>query len=311
MDIYDLIILGGGPAGLSSGIYSGRSKLNTLIIEKKKVGGIITDTCEIENYPGSIKNETGISLMKRMREQYLELGGNIIKDIIVDVDLKSDIKILRSKERTYKCKSLIIATGSLPKKLNIPKENNFIGKGISYCAICDAYLYTDLEVFVVGSGESAIKEALYIAKYAKKVNIVVRSNKLKCSQYMKDKLINNPKINLIFNKVVEKIDGEEILEKIFLRDIYTNELVEYRGDEDDGVIGLFVFIGLNPKTELFKNFINMDNGYIITDECMATNINGVFAAGDCRYKKIRQVVTATSDGAIAALSAEEYLRNLI
>ena len=249
--------------------------------------------------------------MKRMREQCLKFGSNIIQDSIISVEIDSDIKVLRSKDRIYRCKSLIIATGSLPRKLNLPKENDFIGKGISYCAICDAYLYTDLEVFVIGSGESAIKEALYLSKYAKKVNIVIRSNKLNCSEYMKEKLVDNKKIKLIFNKVVEKIDGDEILQNIFLRDINTNEVIECRVNENDGVIGLFVFIGLTPKTELFKNIINMDDGYIITDEYMRTNIRGVFAAGDCRYKKIRQIVTATNDGAIAALSVEEYLKNLI
>lgn len=308
-DIYDLIILGGGPAGLSSGIYSGRAKLKTLIIEKNKNGGLIVNTCEIENYPGSIQSETGTSLMKRMKKQCEEFDVKVVQDTIIEIDMKSDIKILNGKKQTYKCKSLIIATGSYPKKLNIPRENDFVGKGISYCAICDGDFFTDLEVFVAGSGESAVKEGLFLTRYARKVNIVIRGNNLKCSKILQEKVYNNSKINLIFNKIIRKLSGDEVLENIILEDVNTGEIIDYNADEEDGVIGLFIFIGLNPQTELFKSQLKLDlYGYVMTDESMRTNIEGVFAAGDCRHKLLRQIVTATSDGAIAAVMADEYIK---
>lgn len=310
-EIYDLIILGGGPAGLSSGIYASRSKLNTLIIEKKKNGGSIVNTYDIENYPGAIDGETGISLISRMRNQCIEFGCKFVQDEIVSVELESKIKSLRGKCFQYKCKSLIIATGSKPKELNIDNEKEFIGKGISYCSICDGHLFEGLDIVLIGSGESAAKEGLYLTKYANKVNIVSRSNDLKCSKLMKEKLNNNIKINIFFNKIVSELNGDGILEKIVFKDINTNEYIEFKAKEEDGVIGLFIFIGLNPETKIFEGILNIDNnGYIVTDENMKTNIQGVFAAGDCRYKKLRQVVTATSDGAIASISAEEYIKEI-
>lgn len=308
-DIYDLIILGGGPAGLSAGIYSSRSKLKTLIIDQKKTGGQIVNTYEIENYPGSIEYETGISLMNRMKEQCKSFGAEIIQDEIIKVNLSSDIKELKGKYKDYKCKSLIIATGSYPRKLNIQNEDKFIGKGVSYCSICDGDFFTDLEVFVVGSGESAVKESLYLTRYAKKVNIISRSNYLKCSKIMEEKICNNSKINLFFSKIIKEISGDEVLNKIILEDTNSGDLLEFCADKDDGIIGLFVFIGLNPKTDIFKDIIETDSyGYIITDENMKTNLDGIFAAGDCRQKMLRQIVTATNDGAIAAFMAEKYIK---
>ena len=309
IDIYDLIILGGGPAGLSSGIYSARSKLKTLIIEQRRTGGQIVNTYEIENYPGSTEDVTGISLMNRMKDQCQSFGAQIIQDKIVSMNLKSDIKILKGKYKEYRCKALIIATGSYPKKLNIPKEEEFTGKGVSYCAICDGDFFTDLEVFVVGSGESAVKEGLYLTRYAKKVNIVSRSSYLKCSKMMEERVYNHSKINLFFNKAIKKIDGNEVLEKIVLEDVNNGEIIECDADKDDGIVGLFVFIGFNPQTDIFKYIIEVDSyGYIITDENMKTNVDGIFAAGDCRQKMLRQIVTATNDGAIAAVMAEKYIK---
>lgn len=307
-EIYDLIILGGGPAGLSSGIYGARAKLKTLIIEKNKTGGLITITHEVDNYPGSKKKETGISLMNRMKEQCIEVGAEIVQDNIVGLDINHKIKRLKGKNKEYRCKSLIIATGSQPKKLNLLKEKELLGKGISYCAICDGDFFEDLEVFVIGSGESASKESLFLTKYARKVNLVCRGNILKSSQKIKEKVLNHEKINVIYNKSVVEIDGTDLLEKIILKDSITDEIKVYKANEDDGMIGLFVFIGLEPQTKLFEKILELDdNGYILSDENMKTNVNGVFVAGDCRKKVLRQVVTATSDGAIAAIMANEYI----
>ncbi|MGL5694521.1 MAG: thioredoxin-disulfide reductase [Peptostreptococcaceae bacterium] len=309
-EVYDLIILGAGPAGLSSGIYGARAKLNTLIIEKKKTGGLITTTNEIDNYPGSLKNETGLSLMTRMKEQCIDFGVNFTQDYIEALEIYDDIKVLISKNNEYKCKALIIATGCSPKELNICKEKELLGKGISYCSICDGDFFEDLEVFVVGSGESAAKESLFLSKYARKVNIICRGNILKSSRYIKDKIFKNKKINVLYNKQITEIDGNGILEKIVLEDIVTKEIKEYKANKDDGMIGLFIFIGLKPQTELFKNNLKLDDkGYILGDENMKTNIDGIFVAGDCRSKVLRQVVTATNDGAIAAIMAEEYIND--
>ncbi|MGL5327743.1 MAG: thioredoxin-disulfide reductase [Peptostreptococcaceae bacterium] len=307
-EIYDVIILGGGPAGLTSGIYGARSKLNTLIIEKKQLGGLIVNTFEVDNYPGSNKNSTGVSLMNRMKEQCLEFGVNIVQDLITELEIEDDIKILKSKNNEYKCKALIIATGSNPKKLNIHGEDELIGKGISYCAICDGDFFENLEVFVVGSGESAAKEGLFLTKYARKVNIICRGNRLKCSELLKNKIYSNEKISLIFNKTIKAVHGDEVLDKIILQDVLTKENTEYKANEEDGMIGLFVFIGLKAQTQIFKGILDLDSqGYILSNENMQTNIDGVFVAGDCRSKILRQIVTATSDGAIAATMAEEYI----
>ena len=309
-NMYDVIIIGGGPAGLSAALYSARAKMTTLVIEKEKEGGQITNTQEVANYPGSIENATGDSLSNRMVEQCKEFGVKIQRDNVVEAKLDRDIKEIVGEQQTYKAKSVIIATGASPRLLNCPGEKDFTGRGVSYCATCDADFFTDLEILVIGGGDSAVEEAIHLTKFGRKVTIVHRRDELRAAKSIQDKAFNNPKINFIWDSAVEEIKGEGFVQSIKLKNLKTGEVTEYKADENDGTFGIFVFVGYLPETQLFKGVVNMDeSNYIITDENMKTNIEGVFAAGDCRVKSLRQVVTAVGDGAIAATQAEKYIEN--
>lgn len=309
-DIYDLIIIGSGPAGLSAGIYGARAKLKTLILEKGKTGGQIVTTHDVANYPGSIENASGPKLIARMVEQCKSFGAEMKKDNIIDADLESDIKVLKGEKCEYRGKAVVIATGSTPRKLGVKGEKELTGKGVSYCATCDGDFFTDLEVFAIGGGNSAVEEGMFLTKFARKVTIVNRNEKLTCAKSIAEKAKNTPNIEFMHNTTVKELHGDGILEKVVFENTLTGELSEYEADEEDGTMGVFVFIGLKPETEIFRDKIDTDqSGYIITDEDMRTNIEGVFAAGDCRVKALRQVVTATNDGAIATISAEKYIES--
>ncbi|MGX4600780.1 thioredoxin-disulfide reductase [Faecalimicrobium sp. JNUCC 81] len=309
-NLYDLIIIGSGPAGLSSGLYGARAKLKTLIIEKSKTGGQIVTTHDVANYPGSIEDASGPKLIARMVEQCKSFGAEMVKDNIIEASIDGKIKVVKGEKGEYKGKALIIATGATPKKLGAPGEKELTGKGVSYCATCDGDFFTDLEVFAVGGGNSAVEEGMFLTKFARKVTIVHRGDKLSCAKSIEEKAKDNPSIEFMFNTTVKELHGDGILEKVIFKNTVTGETMEYEADEDDGTMGVFVFVGLDPQTNLFKDKINMDQrGYIITDENMKTDVEGVFAAGDCRVKTLRQVVTATSDGAIATINAEKYIES--
>lgn len=313
-NIYDIIIIGAGPAGLSAALYAGRSKLNTLVIERGLGGGQIAITDEVANYPGSLHHEgaietTGPELVKRLINQAEHFGAKKIRATVQSVDFTGDIKnVVTTDGTTYSAKSIIIATGALPKKLGCPGEAEFTGKGVSYCATCDADFFTDLEVFCVGGGYTAVEEALYLTKFARKVNLVVRKDHVRCALTVLEKAMNHPKIEIHYNTEILEIKGDGIVESTLMYNNKTGEKYEYHASEDDGTFGIFMFVGFNPNTELFKGHVNMDEwGYIFTDENMLTNVQGVYAAGDLRPKLLRQVVTATADGAIAATAAEKYI----
>ncbi|QCX34643.1 thioredoxin-disulfide reductase [Caloramator sp. E03] len=300
--VYDIIIIGGGPAGLSAGIYGSRSKLDVLIIEKGKFGGQITTTAELENYPGSIENCTGPALAERMKKQAEEFGTEFLKDEVLSVDFTKDMKIVRCRNGEYMSKAIIIASGAQPKPGGFEKEFEFIGRGVSYCATCDADFFEGLDVAVIGGGDSAITEAIYLTKFAESVTVIHRRDSLRATKSLQEKAFNNPKIKFIWNSVVTAANGDEILESLTIKNVLTGELSEIF------VNGVFVFVGLNPITSVFKGHIELDEkGYIPTDETMRTNVEGVFAAGDVRVKSLRQVITAAADGAIAAVAAEEYI----
>lgn len=307
-NIYDLIIIGGGPAGLSAGLYSARAKMSTLVLEKESAGGQMAITNEIVNYPGSILEPTGSSLTDRMMEQAQEFGVDFKKDEVIKVDLEGDIKIITGENAVYRARSIIIASGARPRALEVPGEKEFVGKGVSYCATCDADFFTGLEVFVVGGGDAAVQEAIHLTKFARKVSIIHRRDELRAAKTIQDRARKNPKIEFIWDSVVEEIKGSGIINSIVLRNVKTNELKEYHADEEDMTFGIFVFVGFLPQTDLYKDLIKLDDlGYIVTDENMKTNLPGVFAAGDCRQKSLRQVVTAVADGAIASTQAEIYI----
>ncbi len=308
--VYDVIIIGGGPAGLSAGLYAARGKMATLILEKEKAGGQIVGTEEVANYPGSLLDDTGPQLIDRMVKQCEKFGAEIRKDNISQVELQDEIKLLIGEKETYKARSIIIASGASPRLLNVPGEKEFTGKGISYCATCDADFFTDFEVFVIGGGDSAIQEAIYLTKFARKVTVVHRRDELRAVKFVQEMAFKNPKIEFLWDSVVEEIRGEGIVESIVFKNVKTGQTTEYKAAEEDGTFGIFVFVGYIPQTDVFNGKIEMDeSGYIPTDDNMKTNIAGVFAAGDCRVKSLRQVVTAVADGAIAATQAEKYIQD--
>ena len=309
--VYDVIILGAGPAGLTAGLYAGRSRLSTLIIEKGQDGGQIAITAEIENYPGAmVEGESGPSLIARMTEQAKKFGAERVSDTIKSVELAGPVKRVVCAKGVYEAKSVIIATGANPRPIGCPGEGEFTGKGVSYCATCDAAFFEDFEVFVVGGGDSAVEEAIYLTKFARKVTIIHRRNELRAAKSIQEKAFANPKIDFMWDSVVESLEGDELLSRMKVRNVKTGEITEVCADEEDGMFGVFVFIGFVPTSQLFEGQIEMENGYIRTDDNMHTNIPGVFAAGDVRVKSLRQVVTAAADGAIAAMQAEHYISNL-
>jgi thioredoxin reductase (NADPH) len=307
--IYDVIILGAGPAGLSAGLYAGRSRLDTLIIEKGQAGGQIINTDEIENYPGQIvEGETGVSLVRRMYEQTEQFGAEHVRDTITNVELDGDIKVLTGEKDTYQAKNIIIATGAYARPIGCKGEQEYKGRGISYCATCDANFFTDLEVYVAGGGDAAVEEALYLTKFARKVTIIHRRDELRAAKSIQEKAFKNPKLFFMWDSVVEELEGDDILQAMYVKNVKTGEVTKVEADPEDGMFGLFGFIGTVPNTKIFEGIIDMDErGYIKTDADMHTNIPGVYAAGDVRVKSLRQVVTAAADGAIAAVQVERSM----
>ncbi len=306
-EIYDVVIIGAGPAGLAAGIYAARAKLKTLIVEKEKAGGQIVTTAEIANYPGSVENASGPSLIARMVDQVNEFGAEMVTDTIVDVNLEDKVKVIKGEKGEYKGKSIIIATGAQPRPIGCPGEKEFTGRGVSYCATCDADFFTDLEVYVMGGGDTAVEEAMYLTKFARKVTIIHRRDELRAAKSIQEKAFKNDKIDFMWDTVITEIKGDGIVTSMVVKNKKTGEETEIFADEDDGTFGIFVFIGYLPNTELFEDKLELENGYIKTDANMKTNIPGVFAAGDVRSKSLRQVVTATADGAIAAVQSERYI----
>lgn len=309
--IYDMIVLGAGPAGLTAGLYGGRGRRSVLIIEKGQDGGQIATTSELENYPGQLlEGETGPSLVARMAEQAAKFGCERASDEIKAVDLAGEVKKLTGSKGEYLCKALIIATGAHPRLIGCKNEEEFRGRGVSYCATCDAAFFEGLQVYVVGGGDAAVEEALYLTKFARRVTIIHRRDELRAAKSIQEKAFANPNIDFMWDTVVESVGGEELLSRMTVKNTKTGEITAIEADAEDGIFGLFGFVGLLPDSDLFSGMINMENGYILTDEDMRTSLPGVFAAGDVRKKSLRQVITAAADGAIAAMQAEHYISNM-
>lgn len=305
-NIYDVAIIGGGPAGYSAGLYASRGKLNTVIIEKGKWGGQAATTEELENYPGSILDPSGPKLMERMREQAESFGTKFINGEVVGLEIDDKVKVLKLADGEIKANTIIIATGAEHISLGAPGELELRGKGVSYCATCDADFFTELEVVVIGGGNTAVEEAIYLTKFADKVSVVHRRDEFRASKSAVEKALSNEKIHVIWNSVVEEIYGDGIVEGIRLKNVKTGEITDYPTD------GVFVFVGTRPISGFAKGLIDLDErGYIITDENMKTSADGIFAAGDIRVKLLRQVITAAADGAIAAISAEKYIEETL
>lgn len=306
-NIYDLLIIGGGPAGLSAGLYAGRARLKTLIIEKEHTGGQIASTAEVVNYPGIVKT-TGPDLTNQMRIQAENFGVKFQTADVIGVDLEGEIKTVKTSSGDIQGRAVIIATGASPRKLGFPGEIEYGGRGVAYCSTCDGEFFKGLEVLVIGAGFAAAEEAIYLTRFAKKVIIIAREPEFTCAKSIGDKVKANKNIEIRFNTEVVEAVGDDVLRSVKLINNVTNERSEYFPPKEDGTFGIFVFVGYQPQTDVFKGKIDMDRwGYILTDENMQTNIKGVYAAGDLRPKMLRQVVTAVADGAIAATDAERYV----
>ena len=306
--VYDLIILGAGPAGLAAGLYGARAGLSTLLLERGAEGGQAAQTDRVENYPGAmLEEESGYTLTARMLAQAEHFGAQKQNDEIRDVQLDGEIKTLTGTAGTYRAKTVILAMGASPRKLGCPGEEELTGKGVSYCATCDGAFFRGLEVYVVGGGDSAVEEALFLTRFARKVTLIHRRDQLRAVKALQEKAFANEKMDFIWNAEVVSLEGEEELKAIQIKDVKTGELRRAEADASDGMMGLFVFVGLDPNSALLEGKLPLEKGYIPTDEKMHTAIPGVFAAGDIRVKDLRQIVTAASDGAIAAMEAQRYL----
>ncbi len=302
---YDVVIIGGGSAGLTAGIYCGRAKLKTLLIEKSLVGGLATYTSEIENYPGFPEGSSGTELMIEFQKQAKRFGVKFKLTDVKSVDLQGEIKKVETFRTTYEAKVVIVASGGKPRLTGATNEDKYLyDKGISFCATCDAAANTDKTVMVIGSGDAAIEEGMFLTKFAKKVIVSVMhdTGKMDCNEIAKAQALANPKMEFVWNTVVDSFEGDENLSSVVLKNLKTNEKI------DISVDSCFLFIGYVPNTEIFKDMLTMDRmGQLITNEKMETNIPGVFGAGDVRAKFLKQVATAVGDGAIAGYSAEKYI----
>lgn len=310
-EIYDVIILGGGPAGLTAGLYAGRSRLKTLLIEKGQAGGQIALSAGIENYPGQMpEGETGLSLAARMAAQCDQFGAARITDEIRHVELSGGLKRLEGKKGRYQARSVILAAGASPRPIGCVNEKAFIGRGVSYCATCDGAFFRGLDVYVAGGGDSAVEEAIFLTRFARKVTVIHRRGALRAAKFLQEKAFAHPKIDFLWDSVVARADGSDVLQALTVKNVKTGEETVIHAPEADGLLGLFGFVGYLPNTALFEGQLALENGYIPTDGDMRTSIPGVFAAGDIRVKRVRQVVTACADGAVAAIQAEKYLMEI-
>jgi len=301
INLFNLIIIGAGPAGMASAIYAKRAGLKAAVIEKLIPGGQVALTSLVENYPG-FESISGPELMEKMKKQAENLGVEFIDDEITSV---SPGFKLTGLEKGYEASSIIIATGAAYKKLGVPGEEGLTGRGVSYCATCDAPLFKDKEIAVVGGGDMAVDEAIYLTQFAKVVTIVHRRERLRAQEFLGKRAKENPKIKFLFNSIVTEINGKDAVEKIKVKDLKKETEKYYPCD------GVFIFVGLMPNSGFVKDLVSMDkNGYITTNEDMATSIDGIFAAGDVRKKGLRQIVTACGDGAIAAMASFKYISEL-
>jgi thioredoxin reductase (NADPH) len=302
--IYDVVIIGGGPAGLTAGLYTARARRKSLLIEKGLPGGLVTTTEWVENYPGFEEGIMGVELAQKMEKQAMRFGLEIIQGSVVDISVPNSLKkTILEDSRQYEAKSIILATGAHPRLLKIKGENEFRGKGVSYCATCDGAFYKDRRIAVVGGGDSAVQEAIFLTKFAEIVYVIHRRDELRAEKILQERAFSNPKIKFVWNSIAEKIDGDDAgVNVIHITNVKN-------GDKSAlDVQGVFIYIGYNPNTEFLKGLVSLNKeSYIITDENMSSSVPGIFAAGDVRSKQLKQIATAVGDGATAAMAAEKYV----
>lgn len=299
---YEVIIIGGGPAGLTAGLYCARSRLNTLLIERGMVGGQITSAEWVENYPGFPQGISGIELGELIHKQATNYGLKIMAAAVAKLVTNQGGNLVYTDEGDLLSESIIIASGSQFRKLGVPGEDEYVGKGVSYCATCDGPLFRDRDVAVVGGGDAAIAEALYLSKFASSVKVIHRRSQFRASKILQEKVIAEPKIEFIWDAVVSRVEGDGVVRELRLKNTKDATISVLQ------LSGVFVAIGSEPNTGYLQGLLPLDEGgYIVTNELMETTVAGIFAAGDIRHNSVRQVVTATGDGATAAMSAEKFL----
>ena len=302
MQQYDIIIIGAGPAGLTAALYSARSKLKTLYIEKLATGGQVATTDEIENYPGFSHGVTGPELSEEMEQQAQRFGAEKLVANVQVIEFDGLYRIVKTNKDDFITKTIIIASGAAPKLLGAHGELEFRARGVSYCATCDAAFFEGANIMVVGGGDSAVEEACYLTKFADSVTLAHRRGSLRATKIAQERALANPKLTFMWNTVIQRIEGEDVVEKVIIQNLLTGQTSEMPID------GVFIYVGMEPNTDFIQNIVKLtEQGYIPTDDYMRTNIAGIYAVGDVRDKLLRQVVTAVSDGAIAAYHAEKYI----
>lgn len=301
-DHADLIIVGGGPAGLTAGIYAQRARLKTILVEKMILGGAASTTFSIENYPGFPNGISGMELSANLQAQVKKLGLDIRWGNAVSLKTHKEHKEVIVDGKSLSAKALIIATGTEAAKLGVPGEEEFRGRGVSYCATCDGAFYKDKNIMVVGGGNAAVEEALFLTRFGKKVSIVHRRNVLRADKILAERAAADPKVYFFWHSVIEEIKGKQKVEEALIKELATGKISKVAVD------GIFIYVGSKPNSEMVKGLVKLDDkGFIVTDEEMKSSVNGIFAAGDVRVKTLRQIVTAAADGAIAAESARKYI----
>lgn len=300
----NVIIIGSGPAGYTAAVYAARASLNPLLLEGSvTAGGALMNTTEVENFPGFRDGIMGPALMDEMRAQAERFGAEMIPDDVVEVDLTGDVKVVKTAEDTYTARAVILATGSGYRKLDLPNEEKLSGRGVSYCATCDGFFFREQHIAVVGGGDSAVEEATFLTRFGSKVSLIVRRDELRASKIMQERAFADPKLDIVWNSVVESVNGADKLESVTLKDTVTGET------RDLDSTGLFIAIGHDPRSELLQGQVDLDeNGYVLVQQpSTVTNLPGVFAAGDLVDHHYRQAITAAGTGCAAALDAERYL----
>ena len=299
--MYDLIIIGSGPAGLGAAIYAERAKLNTITIEKDMMsGGQVLTTYEVDNYPG-LPGISGFDLGMKLREHADKLGAKFVEDQVTAIGFDGDTKFVSGEEGFYEAKTIIIATGAKHKKLGVEGEERLAGRGVAYCATCDGALYRDKDVAVVGGGDVAIEDAIFLARFCRKVYLIHRRGELRGAKSLQDQLAKCENVEILWNRVVEEIQGEEKVEQLKLKNLLEDKA------ETLEVQGVFVAVGIAPNSEPFIGTVADENGFLIAGENCVTDVPGIFAAGDVRTKDLRQIITAVADGANAVTSVEKYI----
>lgn len=300
--IHDLIVIGSGPAGYTAALYAGRAHLDTLLITGNEIGGQVATTWEVDNYPAFPDGITGPELVERMQKQAEKYGARIEMDYVTSVDLSQRPFTLTGYSGQYKARALVIATGASPRKLAVPGEQELTGRGVSYCATCDGWFFQDKDVVVVGGGDSALEEGLFLTKYASKVTIIHRRDELRAGPSLQKRARDNTKIHFVWDSVVEEVVGETAVTAVKLRNVKSDEISELATD------GVFVFIGHIPNTQMFDGQLDLDDhGYLVTDKRMHTNVEGVWVGGEAGDPNFRQVITSAGMGAAAAIEAQRWL----